>query len=699
MASNQDILIRTMGFLERNRSLVLPVTAAILIMVILVPLPPMLMDVLLVTNIALAFVILMTTIRISSPLEFSVFPSVLLGTTLLRLVLNVATTRLILTSGEGGRSLFEAQKAAGHVIWAFSEFVASGQLAVGAIIFAIIVVIQFVVITKGAGRISEVAARFVLDAMPGKQMAIDADLNAGLIKDEEARTRRQKITQEADFYGAMDGASKFLRGDAIAAVVITLVNILGGLYVGMMQYGWDFSQTVDLFTRLTIGDGLVTQIPAFITSVSAALIVTRSNDKTNLGDEVVTQLASRPVVLLITGIFLAALTLTSLPKIPLLLLGIGCVGLAWILQRKQEQDNAEIEKADQANKPQGSKTQNVEQLLTVDPMGVDMGYSLVRLVDPSMGGELLERIASLRKQIALELGLLVPPISIRDNMKLEAHAYQIKIRGTKIAAGKIYPSKLLAIAGSNSKGELIGRDTFEPAFGTAAVWISPDQKSQAQQMNYAVVEPSGVLITHLCEAIYRHGSDLLTREQIKKLLDNLSCSAPNLVREVTEKVELGRIQKLLQNLVSERVSIRDLETILEAIGEVSSRDETLENLTEKVRASLSRSLSQQYCDSQGKLWCVCSDQELENQLIAHMDRAEGSIAVISPELCQNVFESFSEDLNRLRQLGRNPVVVCSPTVRSILRKLISPKIPDVAVLGYNEIESVEIESLNTVGVE
>ena len=686
-------------FVRRHRGLILPVAAAAMIFVVLVPLPPLLMDVLLAANIALAAMILLTTIHVASPLEFSVFPSLLLGATLFRLVLNVATTRLIMTAGAEGRGPQEASQAAGKVIWAFSTFVTSGSLAVGVILFIILVVIQYVVVTKGAARISEVAARFTLDAMPGKQMAIDSDLSAGLIDQARARARREEITRQADFYGAMDGASKFIRGDALAAVIITMVNILGGLYVGLVQYGWSLDETVRLFTRLTIGDGLAVQIPAFLVSISAALLVSRSTGRTNLGEELATQLTARPVVLGITAGFLGALTLTALPKAPLVLLGIGCGGLAWILSRRR-QEARDLRQQRAGRSGPAKRDVSVEEVVSVDPMRLEIGYALVRLVDRSQGGDLIERIGALRRQVAMELGLLVEPVVVRDNMRLEAHSYVVKIRGVKVAGGRIYPTQLLAVANDETAGRVTGRQTVEPAFGTPATWITPPQKSKAEEMGYAVVAPVAVLMTHLGEVVRRNAARLLSRRQVVRMLAVLRGRAESLVNEVGEKLSTQAVHKVLANLLAERVSIRDLETILEGLCDHAGETTNPELLAEHVRAHLGRSLSQQYCGDDGELWCVSLAEDTEKAIRSHVERGEDGVALTAgPELAARVSRAVSKGLGRLRKRGRRPVVLCGPEVRLPLKQILTPTDPDAAVLGYNEIESVEVRSLEYVGVE
>ncbi len=686
-------------FIARHRGLILPVMAATMIFVVLVPLPPVVMDVLLAGNIALAAIILLTVIGVSSPLEFSVFPSVLLGATLLRLVLNIASTRLILTAGADGAGPLAARLAAGQVIWSFSQFVTSGSLAVGVILFAIIAIIQFVVITKGAGRISEVAARFVLDAMPGKQMAIDADLNAGIISDTDSQERRRQISREADFYGAMDGASKFVRGDAIAAIIITMVNIFGGLYVGLIQRGWSWNHTLELFTRLTIGDGLVTQIPALLVSVSAALIVSRSMVKTNFGEQVISQLTAKPVALAITAGFLAALMLTSLPKVPLLVMGLGCAGLAVVLSRRRRQRQPEA--AGHGQDEGGAEDDDqFRDLLAVEAMRIDIGFALVELVDKSSGGDLLSRITDLRREMATEMGLIVPPIRIADDMRIGAHEYVIKIRGAKVASGTLYPGQLLATAGRRTKGKLIGRETTEPAFGTRAFWINPDQSAHAEAMNYTVVCPARALAIHLAETIRTHGSLLLSRQQVAGMLENLKNRAGALVREVTEKAGLAKIQKVLQRLLAERVSIRDLETVLEAVSDHAESSDDVELITERVREALGAALSQQYCGRDGKLWCVCLDTELEDAISGHVGRSETGLAATVPvQLSQRVSRAVSAALDSLVVGGHSPVVVCGSGIRRAVRRLIDKDRPGAAVLGYNEVNSVEVQSVASVGIK
>ncbi len=694
MAIESKYLGGLWAVVERHRGLIVPFSAVAMIVIVLCPLPPGVMDLLLSANLALAALILLTAIFVANPLEFSAFPSVVLGATLLRLVLNVATTRLILTAGLSGASLDEAQRAAGNVVWSFSGLVASGSLAVGLILFALISVIQFVVITRGAGRISEVAARFVLDAMPGKQAAIDSDLASGLITPQEALKRRHDVSAEADFYGAMDGASKFIRGDAIAAAVIIAVNLGGGLYVGMVQYGWPLRDTAELFSRLTIGEGLVMQVPALIVSVATALIVSRSTTRTDLGKEVVAQLASRPVVLAVTAGFLAVLTLTDLPKGPLLALGAGLGTLAIVLARRTAGRRKRL-----SQEPPPKPSQNVKDLLGVDPIGLDLGLALARLLDPADGFGLLEGIAVLRKRVALEMGLLVPPVRIQDNINLETRGYVIRIRGLKVAAGRVYPGQVLAVGTGKEGQRMLGRPGTDPASGAEAVWISPSQQPEAETLDYATIEPTDVLMAHLENVIRRHGPELLTRTMVGQLLDNLKGTCASLVSEAVEKLSTARIQRVLQGLLAEGVPIRDLEAILEALCEAVEHTDYVEALIEHARAAVGRRLCQQHAEPDGKLVCLSLSRELEEQLGQYVGQDGGlGVANIPASWREQVVRSVAGGLEQMRRQGRKPLIICAPAVRGALRRLVAPAMSEAVVLGYNEIDSIEVESVGKIGI-
>jgi flagellar biosynthesis protein FlhA len=684
---------------HENRGMIFPFAFIGLLVVILVPLPTFVLDVLLVCNITLSVIVLVTTIYVQSPLEFAVLPSLLLAVTLFRLVLNVATTRLILTAGGDAAS---AMHGAGEVVQTFAEFVTHGSLAVGIIIFIIIFVIQFVVITKGSGRISEVAARFTLDAMPGKQMAIDADLNAGIITEPQARERRENISREADFYGAMDGASKFVRGDAIAGIMITFVNILGGLYVGMVERHWEILDCAQLYTKLTIGDGLVSQIPAFILSLAAGLIVTRSSSKNNLGEEILSQVFAKPRALIIAAVFLVFLMLTGLPKVPLLLLGSCCGGLAYTMTRGQKQAAASVAAKEREKSNARKEPDKVEKLLDVDTMELEVGYGLVRMVDTAKGGDLLERISMIRRQIAVDLGIIVPPVRIRDNMQLGANDYIIKIKGQAIGKGVTYPEQFLAMDNGSTSGPIPGGTvTTEPAFGLPAYWITESERSHAEMLNYTVVEATAVLATHLTEIIKSHAYELLTRQEVKKLIDNVKERVPALIEEVIPtQVKPGELQKVMQHLLRERVPVRDLETIIETLGDCVSRTKDLEVLTEYVRNALSRTICKQYVDDQDKLWCLTFEPALEDLINGHLDRGErGTTNTMSAQTSQQLVQRISAKMNELTQTGRTGVLLCSPQIRSAVRRLIEAALPGVAVLAYNEIvPEVAVEAVGLIGM-
>jgi flagellar biosynthesis protein FlhA len=687
--------------LHQHRGMLFPMAFISLLFVILVPLPTYVMDLLLVVNITISAIVLITTIYVQSPLEFSVFPSMLLALTHFRLVLNAATTRMILTVGERAHDPALAAHAAGEVILTFSNFVTGNSLAVGVIIFTIIVVIQFVVITKGATRISEVAARFTLDAMPGKQMAIDADVNAGVLNEVDARKRRQEISQEADFYGAMDGASKFVRGDAVAGIVIVIVNILGGLYVGMVQNGWDLLKSLELYTKLTIGDGLVAQVPAFIVSLAAGLIVTRTSGRSNLGEDMLGQVLAKPKALIITAMFLGVMILTDLPKFPLITLASCCGGLAWVLTRSEKRAAVALASKERERVTR-KEPEKVEKLLDVDTMELEIGYGLVKLVDPTKGGDLLDRISMIRRQIATELGIIVPPIRIRDNLQLSANDYIIKIRGQSIAKGVAYPEQFLAMDNGAVSGPIPGGEqTIEPAFGLPAYWITESQRSQAELLNYTVVEATSVLATHITEAIKGHAWELLSRQEVKNLVDNLKTRVPALVEEVVPtQVKPGELQKVMQNLLRERVPVRDLETILETLGDFASRTKDLDVLTEYVRNALARSICKQYVDEKDHLWCVTLDPSLEDLINGHIERSErGATNTMPPRTSQQVVQQIAAKTAELTQTGRQAVVLCSPQIRQSVRRMIEATLPHTAVLAYNEVvPEVSVEAVALVGL-
>ena len=690
----------------RHSSLFVPLAFIMLLAVIVVPLPPPLMDVLIAINISIAVIMLMTTVYLEEPLQFSVFPSLLLGTTLMRLVLNIASTRLILTADASSPE--EAIGVAGKVISAFGSFVAGDSLIVGVIIFLILIIVQFVVITKGATRISEVAARFTLDAMPGKQMAIDADLNAGMIDEQQARQRRDQISDEADFFGAMDGASKFVRGDAIAGIIITIVNIVGGFAVGAFEKGWPVGDTASIFTRLTIGDGLVSQIPSFVISIAAGLIVTRAGAKASLGEELTTQLTSRPVAMFIAAGFMAAMAFTPLPALPMMGAALFIGVTAFFIFRQTASDKIASESEAREQAASTPEPPEVEKLLKVDTLELEVGYALVALVDTARGGDLLDRIAAVRRQLAVEIGIVVPPVRIRDNMTLDPNAYRFNIRGAQVAESHAYPGQFLAMDSGIATGPIAGEPTKEPAFGLDAWWIEAGAKDHAESLNYTVVDPSSVIATHLSELVKTNAQELLSREEVNNLIEQLKEKSPRLVEEVIPAIiKPGELQRVMQNLLKERVPVRDLETIVETLGDWASRTKDIDVLTEYVRNGLRRAICQQYAvpptDQGGahRIVCVTLDPTFEDQVNAYIDRSQGGTTLAMPaKVASQLAQRIAEALEPVIASGNQPVVIASPQVRATVRQILEPHIPAAAVLGYNEIVSgVEVESMGLVTVE
>jgi flagellar biosynthesis protein FlhA len=680
----------------RYRGILVSIGVMALPLVIILPLPSALLDLLLSLNLLLAAIILLTTLYATSPHKFSVFPSLLLITTLYRLVLNVAATRLILSeAGEKG------EHAAGEVVYAFGNFVAGDSEVVGLVIFAILVIVQFVVITKGATRIAEVAARFTLDGMPGKQMAIDADLNAGLITEGQARERRAAISREADFYGAMDGASKFVRGDAVAGILITLINIVGGLIIGVWKYGMSIESAMEVFTKLTIGDGLASQIPAFLISVAAGLIVTRSTAESNLGEDLVTQVFREPRALLVAGGFMGLMVFARMNVVVSLVLAVCCGALAYLIQ--QGRKAAVVRTHDEERKQAAKSPPKVELLLHVDPMELEVGYGLIRLVDVSQGGDLLDRIQMIRRQTALDLGVVIPPIRIRDNMQLDPNAYVLKIKGTKVSAGTAYADHFLAMDAGAARGQVEGIPTKEPAFGLPATWVSELQKSRAEAMGYTVVDATSVLATHLTEIIKNHAHELLTRQEVSNLVDNLKQRSPRLVEEVLNKDVLGaaELQKVLQNLLRERISIRDLESILETLGDYAPRTKIKDpdTLTEYVRHAMARTICRQFQEEDGKIYAVTLDPKVEEMIQAateHSDR--GTFLTLPPRTVTRLMTAVSREVGRLVAAGHPAVLLCSPALRPQVRRACEISGFQVAVLAYNEVAQTPVESMGQVSL-
>jgi flagellar biosynthesis protein FlhA len=691
--SNTPVLMRA----SRNTDFVLAIGVISIIMVLVLPLYPMLLDVLLSMSIAISILILFVSLFTLHPLDFSAFPTVLLISTLFRLSLNVASTRLILANGNEGLG------AAGAVIRAFGAFVVGGNYAVGIIIFLILVIINFVVITKGAGRIAEVAARFTLDAMPGKQMAIDADLNAGIIDDVQAKTRRGRIQQEADFYGAMDGASKFVRGDAIAGLIITGVNIVGGLVIGVFQFGMDLNTALNTYTVLTVGDGLVSQIPALVVSVAAGIAVTKASVDEALSQNLKNQLLgnSRALSIAAAVIFGFAI-IPGMPTFPLLVVALGTGGLAWALYRSRErtqQMEQDLAMADAAREAEESP-EDIEGLLPIDRLGLELGYGLIPLVDAEQDGELLERIKSIRRQVALESGFIVPPIHIKDNLELAPGAYSLIINGVEVGRGEVMLEHLLAMKTGDVEEEITGLDTIEPAFGLPALWINAEDQERAQLAGYTVVDVPTVLSTHLIEIIKRHAPEFLGRQETQRLLDNFAKNEPKVVEELIPSVlPLGVVQKVMQNLLRERVSIRDLHTLLETLADMGQVTKDPDLLTEYVRQNMARTITRQYQTQDGTLPLIALSQQVEDQLAASLQTTpQGTFLGIDPEQAQTIIQTIEGELEHFSVGNYQPILLCSPLIRPHVKKLTERFIPNLVVLSHNEISNdVRIESLGIVG--
>jgi len=644
-----------------------------------VPLPTYLLDLFLATDIALSLGVLLTAFYAKRPLEFAIFPGLLLTTTLLRLSLNVASTRLILGSAE-----------AGSLINAFGEFVVAGNYVVGAIIFLVLVIINFVVITKGTERISEVAARFTLDAMPGKQMAIDADLNSGLIDEEEARQRRDEVTREADFYGAMDGASKFVRGEAIAAILITAINVVGGLIIGVTQQEMGIGEAAGTFTLLSIGDGLVSQIPALLVSTAAGIIVSRaSGDEGSLASEMKGQLLDKPPPLLITAIFLAIMGFVpGLPMIPFWLLS-GGVFLLWYFrsQEKQAEEEAEADRRE-AEEAEDEEEENPSDLLLVDPLELEIGYGLISLVDPDQGGDLLERVKMLRKQLAEELGIVIPPVRIRDNVDMDSNSYVIKLRGNPIGEGDVMPGYKLALLPDDVDEVPSGIEVEDPTFGLPAVWVAERNLSEAERMGLTVIEPPAVISTHLLEELRKNAYRLLDRQEVREMLDKVEETAPALVDElVPDLLSLGSIRKVLQRLLEERVPIRDLVTILETLADHAPQTQTVEVLTEHCRAALAPTITREFSGPEDRIKAFVLDPALEQHLLEMAERGDldANTLGLQPERADALVEAVDETAKQLISNDRAPVLLISPVLRATVYRFLEPMVSDITVLSYNDL--------------
>ncbi len=659
-----------------------------IIAVLIIPIPTALLDFALAFNITFSIVILLTTLYITKPLELSVFPGMLLVVTLLRLSLNVASTRLIL-----------GDAYAGEVINSFGNFVVQGNYVVGFIVFIILVIIQFVVITKGAGRISEVSARFTLDAMPGKQMAIDADLNAGILSEEDARTRRAEIASEADFYGAMDGASKFVRGDAIAGILITMINIIGGFIIGVAINDMSLSESMRTYSLLSIGDGIVTQIPSLLVSTASGIIVTRSTSESNMGRDLARQLTRQPRAIMVAATVLILFGLMpGMPTVTFLVLGaiVGAVGYLSQESIKQK-ENAEVEEQQQQQEASEEKPQErTEDLLKIDSLGLEIGYGLIPLVDVKQGGDLLSRVGTIRKQLATELGVIVPSVRIRDNVQLSPNEYQIKIKGITIAKFELMVDHLLAINPGFVDDKLDGFDTIDPAFELQATWIIPNLKEIAEAKGFTVVEPAAVVATHLTEVIRNASSEILSRQDVQRLIDTLKEDYPALVESVIpEIVPLGSLQKVLVSLLAEKIPIRDLATILETTSDYIGATKDSDVLAEYVRMSLKRQITDLYRDKSGKINVFTIDPQIEQQLADSVQNTkQGLMLVMDPAMTEVLIEKIKSQSELMQSAGYIPVCICSPNIRLALRRLVEATCPSLAVVSYNEILPV-VELVST----
>lgn len=679
--------------------LVFPILVVLSVLVLVAPVPPVVLDLLLAANVTASVLILLTTISVRKPLDFSVFPSLLLLTTLIRLVLNVASTRLILT-----RAHTAGTDAAGAVIEAFGRFVAQGQLMVGLILFAIVVVIQFVVVTKGSTRISEVAARFALDGMPGKQMAIDADVAAGFITPEQARDSRAELSDQADFYAAMDGAGKFVRGDAIAGILITLINLIGGLAIGVFQHHMSAARALEVFATLTIGDGLVSQIPGFLIAVAAGLLATRSSRESDLSQDVIHQAFRDPTSLFLAATFVGGLAFTGLPMLPLLGLGVGCVFVGFQLKKQQQSDSAQNRSQTQPARHSGVSVANAaasnpqaervavresrpEDKLNVEPIELELGFRLIKLVDPETGGDLMDRVTQLRSKIAQELGIILPKVKIRDSLRLKDFGYQIKLRDVSVAVGELRMDSLLAINTGFVSGEMAGVEAIEPSSGRPAKWIEPSLAEDAKALGYKVVEPAVVLISHLTDIVRSHADELLTRQHVHQLLENLRRTSSKVVDElIPELLKPSHVHQILCNLLRERVPVRDLEAILQTLGDYADRTKDLAILTEYSRRALSRTICQQYRDTTRTLRAITLDPALEDVLMGGFDFGERGLRVrLTPQVIDGVVQELMRQTNKLVRAGYPAVVLCAATVRPVLRHITQTHLPKLAVLSLDEI--------------
>jgi len=666
-----------------------PILFIAIILTFILPIPDFVLDFLLAINIIISAVILLNTVYLTESLQLSIFPSLVVITTVYRLSLNVATSKLILARGEAGR-----------VIEGFGRFVGQDNLVVGFVMYFIIMIVNFLVITRGSERVAEVAARFTLDAMPGKQMAIDADLNAGLISEAEAKERRRKIQREADFYGAMDGASKFVKNDAIAGIIITFINIIGGLVIGMVMRGEELSTALETYTILTIGDGLVSQIPALMISSATSFIVTRAASDSNISQDLLKQIFSNPKVLFIAS-GLSFVMSFFLTRIPFLLLAaiLAFIGYTIMKQQEEAQKKEEV-KIEEEEVEEIRKPENVVGLLQVDPIELEFGYGIIPLADVNQGGDLLDRVVMIRRQLALEMGMIVPVIRLRDNIQLNPNEYVIKIKGVEAARGELMLDHFLAMNPGLVEEEIEGVKTTEPAFGLPAIWVSESQRDKAEMLGYTVVDPPSVISTHLTEVIKKYAHVLIGRQEVQTLIDNIKQSYPAIVEELIPKVmTLGEIQKVLANLLKEGVSIRDMVTILETLADYAPITHDTDMLTEYVRQALGRAISRKFLTG-NKSNVITLDPKLEQVIMDSVQKTEsGSYLTLEPGVANSIINNLSKQVQRLVQLGQQPIVLASPVVRLYFKRLTEQVLPGLVVLSYNELDpSIEIEAVGTVSV-
>jgi flagellar biosynthesis protein FlhA len=668
------------------------IVVILIVAMMIIPLPTLLLDFLLICNISVSLLILLVAMNTKEPLEFSIFPTALLLTTLFRLALNVSTTRSILSKADGGK-----------VIETFGSFVIGGSPVVGFVVFLILVVIQFIVITKGSERVAEVAARFTLDAMPGKQMSIDADMNAGLLSDQEARVRRKKIEQEADFYGAMDGASKFVKGDAVAGIIILMINVIGGFIIGMAIHGMGFAESARTFTLLSVGDGLVSQVPALLISTATGITVTRAASDGNLGSDILDQLFNYPKLLyivagtiLVLGLFTPIGLFLTIPVAGVLVFS------AYTMQKSTVKENLRNEQLEMEDMEEDIRSPDkVINLLQLDTLELEIGYGLIPLADQKQGGDILDRIVMIRRQFAIELGLVIPTIRIRDNLQLPPNQYDLKFRGNRIASGEVYLDHFLAMNQGADEGGIEGIQVIEPAFGLPAVWVSMEAKQKAELMGYMIVDPPSVIATHLTEILKRYAYQLLHREETKELIDNLKETHPNLVDElVPNLLSVGEIQKVLQNLLREQISIRDLAAIFETLADYAVYTKEPRVLTEYVRQSLTRQITEQFAEN-GVIHVLTAGASLEKSISDSIQQTEAGVYYLSmdPQMSRKVTEELQEQINRVVKAGGQPIFLTSPSIRMYLKQFVDKIIPTVPVLAYTELEpNIEIQSIGVVNI-